>query len=102
MPDQKPFQTNHLAIAGFLLPFLACMMVCVWVLFSDGRQTSIFFSMGYIIPTPMVLLGGLAASLKSIPLIEERGDRDYAYAGLFLNVFFLIVYSLSLLYVFYP
>lgn len=102
MPDQKPFQTNHLAIAGFLLPFLACALVCAWVLFSEDRLVSLSFSMVYIITPPAVLFAGLCTSLKSIPLIEKRGDRDYAYAGLFLNVFFLIVYFLSLLYVFYP
>jgi hypothetical protein len=46
----------------------------------------------------MILVGGLVSSLRSIPLIPERNDKDYAYSGLTLNILFLVVYITSLIY----
>jgi hypothetical protein len=37
--------------------------------------------------------------IKSIPRIDDLGDKDYAYTGLFLSIFFLVVFLLSLRYI---
>lgn len=36
--------------------------------------------------------------MKSISLIEEKGDKDYAYSGLVLNLFLTLLYLASVLY----
>jgi hypothetical protein len=47
---------------------------------------------------PLILALGLILSIKSIPLIEKLGDRDYAYSGLVLNIFFILFYIIALIY----
>ena len=94
-------KTNHPAIAGFLLPFVAAAVTGALLLIVKEDLKSLKFSIPYLVLVPMILLGGLVSSLKSIPLIPERGDKDYAYSGLTLNIFFLVVYVTSLLYFFF-
>lgn len=94
-------KTNHPAIAGFLLPFVAAAVTGALLLIVREDLKSLKFSIPYLVLVPMILLGGLVSSLKSIPLIPERGDKDYAYSGLTLNIFFLVVYVTSLLYFFF-
>jgi len=48
----------------------------------------------------LIMLTGVVSSVKSIPLIEEKGDKDYAYSGLTLNLLFMLVYITSLIYFF--
>jgi len=94
-------KTNHPAIAGLLLPFVAAAVTGALLLIVREDLKSLKFSIPYLVLVPMILLGGLVSSLKSIPLIPERGDKDYAYSGLTLNIFFLVVYVTSLLYFFF-
>jgi len=54
---------------------------------------------GWLSPGGGRALGlGLFLSLRSIPLIQEKGDKDYAYSGLVLNTFFILLYIFSLIY----
>ncbi|NQU15814.1 MAG: hypothetical protein HQ561_16790 [Desulfobacteraceae bacterium] len=92
---------NHPAIAGFLLPFVAAAVTGALLLIVKEDLKSLKFSIPYLVLVPMILLGGLVSSLKSIPLIPERGDKDYTYSGLTLNILFLVVYVISLLYFFF-
>jgi len=94
---QKP-KVNHPAIAGFLLPFLAAALVSACVLYGGGNVSSLYYKWVFFMFTPLILAAGLYASLRSIPLIPERGDKDYAYSGLVLNLFFILFYLSSLIY----
>ena len=49
---------------------------------------------------PVLLAAGVFLSVKSIAFIEEKGDKDYAYSGLVLNLFFALLYLASLVYCF--
>jgi len=91
-------KTNHPAVAGFLLPFVAAGVTGALVLMGGSEMADLRYSFVYLSLVPVLLIGGLISSLKSIPLIAERGDRDYAYSGLTLNVLFLCFYILSLSY----
>ncbi len=93
--SQKP---NSLAIAGFLIPFAAAGITGILILGFGEDVTSLRVSILYLTIVPLVLLTGLVFSLKSIPLIEQLGDRDYAYSGLTLNILFIIVYITSVIY----
>jgi hypothetical protein len=93
--SQKP---NNLAIAGFLAPFAAAGISGILILGFGEDVTSFRVSILYLTIVPLVLLTGLICSLRSIPLIEKLGDRDYAYSGLTLNILFLIVYITSVIY----
>jgi len=59
---------------------------------------SLFYKAVFFVFTPLILAAGLYASLRAIPLIPERGDKDYAYSGLVLNLFFILLYLSSLIY----
>jgi len=91
-------KTNHLAIAGFLLPFLCAGLASFYVLFGKGDYSSYRFIIFFFGIIPLLLAGGLFLAVKSIPLIEEKGDKDYAYSGLVLNLFFALLYLASLVY----
>jgi hypothetical protein len=92
--------TNHFAVAGFLLPFVSAAVTAGLVLLVEEEIRSLRFSLLYLSLVPLILLAGLLFSIRSIPLIAERGDKDYAHAGLTLNILFLCVYILSLVYFF--
>lgn len=91
-------KTNHLAIAGFLMPFLCAGFASFYVLFSKGDYTSYRFLVSFLGIIPFLLAAGVFLSVKSIALIEEKGDKDYAYSGLVLNLFFALLYLASLVY----
>jgi len=91
---------NHLAILGFLLPFVAAGVTALLILVSRGQPGSLVFSVPYLSIVPLILLAGLSSSIKSIPMIPERNDKDYAYAGLTLSLLFLLIYGVSLFYFF--
>ena len=98
---EKGFQkTNHLAVAGFLLPFVAGAVVGLLVVTVKRDFSRFEFLIPYLTLVPLLLCAGIVCSARSIPLIEERNDKDYAYSGLTLNILFLIVYGISLLYFF--
>jgi len=91
-------KTNHAAIAGFLLPFVAAGAASAYVLYGSGEYTSFLAKMFFLALVPLVLAAGLYASIRSIPLVAEKGDKDYAYSGLVLNIFFILLYLASLTY----
>ena len=91
-------KTNHLAIGGFLLPFLGAGVASFYVLFGKGDYSSYRFFLFFFGIIPGLLAAGLVLAVKSIPLIEEKGDKDYAYSGLVLNIFFALLYFASLVY----
>lgn len=88
---------NHLAILGFLLPFVAAGVAAGLVLVV-GRPAAAAFVVPYLTLVPGLLLGALVAACKSFRLFAERNDQDYAYAGLTLSLIFLAVYAVSLAY----
>ena len=94
----KPKKANSLAVAGFLAPFVAAGVVCSLLLITgdDFKSSKIFII--YQISIPLILITGIVLGIKSIPHIPELGDKDYAYTGLFLSIFFLVVFLLSLRY----
>jgi hypothetical protein len=100
MSSHRFRKTNHLAVAGFLLPFAAAGVSGALVLAGGSDFREFGYSLFYLILVPLILLMGLAASIRSIPRIALSGDRDYAYSGLTLNLLFLAVYAISLLYFF--
>lgn len=88
-------KTNHLAVAGFLLPFAAAAVVGLLVLGTDGAWRRPLFLIPYLTLIPLLLIGGVVCTVKSLPLIERLNDKDYAYAGLVLNILFLLIYALG-------
>jgi hypothetical protein len=98
MTDRRFRKTNHPAIIGFLMPFMAAGLASTYVLYHRGDLLSFGFRICFLVLIPLMLIGGLILSLKSIPLIQARGDKDYAYSGLVLNIFFALLYVASLIY----
>jgi hypothetical protein len=96
VPDRP--RTNHPAIVGFLLPFLAAGVSSAQVLYGRGDYTSFVSRAVFSALIPLMLGAGLYASLRSLPLIPEKGDKDYAYSGLVLNIFFILLYLFALIY----
>ena len=91
-------KANTRAIAGFLAPFVAAGVICGLLLVAgdDFKASKIFII--YQIAIPLILIAGIVLGVKSIPHIHELGDKDYAYTGLFLSIFFSVVFLLSLIY----
>jgi hypothetical protein len=85
-------KSNHPAIIGFLMPFAAAGIASVSVLWGWNNHSSFFFRLIFAAIIPLLLFFGLWLSIKSIPLIQEKGDKDYAYSGLVLNIFFILLY----------
>jgi len=94
-------KTNHHAVAGFLLPFVAAGAGCGWVLFNKGRIDTPSSLLFLLVVVPLILAAGLVFSLRSLPRIKDLGDRDYAYSGLVLNIFFSLIYLGSIIYIVY-
>ncbi len=88
-------KSNHPAIFGFLIPFLVAGIASLSVLWGWRDYNSFLFKMTFLALLPLLLVLGLWLSIKSIPLIGEKGDRDYAYSGLVLNIFFILLYIFS-------
>jgi len=93
-------KTNHAAIAGFLMPFLCAGFASFYVVYARGDYGSYRFFIAFLGIIPALLAIGVFLSVKSISLIEEKGDKDYAYSGLVLNLFFALLYLGSLVYCF--
>jgi hypothetical protein len=91
-------KTNHPAIVGFLLPFVAAGVASAYVLYGSGDYTSSVSKAVFLALVPLILAAGLYASFRSLPLVAEKGDKDYAYSGLVLNAFFILLYISSLIY----
>jgi hypothetical protein len=99
MVDRGFRKKNHPAIIGFLLPFVSAGLASVYVLCSPTDYASLRFRSLFILLIPLVLGLGLFLSIRSIPLIQEKGDKDYAYSGLVLNIFFILLYAFSFIYI---
>jgi len=93
-------KTNNLAVLGFLLPFVAAAIAGGLILAVKKDFTSTKFLIPYLSIVPLVLFCGLVCSIRSIPLIPDLNDKDYAYSGLTLNILFLVMYSTSVIYFF--
>jgi hypothetical protein len=74
--------------------------MAAWAVLARGEASPVTFGILFLGVIPGTLLGGLCLSLRSIPLIAQRGDKDYAYSGLTLNILFTFIYLLSLFYFF--
>jgi hypothetical protein len=96
--DRSFRKTNHPAILGFLMPFGVAALASFYVLYGHGDYVSFRFWLCFLALIPLMLLLGLFLSIKSIPRIKDRGDKDYAYSGLVLNIFFILLYLASLIY----
>ena len=94
----KPKKANSLAVAGFLAPFVAAGVLCGLLLITGDEFKSSKIFIIYEIAIPLILITGIVLGIKSIPHIPRLGDKDYAYTGLFLSIFFLVVFLLSLRY----
>lgn len=102
MIPKKPYRKiNHLAVAGFLLPFAAAALSGALILAAEEAFGILRDSVLYLTLVPLILLAGLVSSIKSIPLIPERDDADYAFSGLTLNIMAALIYLTSLLYLFF-
>ena len=95
MFPRRSRKSNHPAIIGFLMPFAAAGIASVTILWGWNDYGSFFFRLTFVAVIPFILLFGLWLSIKSIPLIQEKGDKDYAHSGLVLNVFFILLYIFS-------
>lgn len=93
-------KTNNRAIAGFLLPFVAAGLASVLVLGIEKDSLPVQLWVPFVTVIPLILVLGLILCIKSIPFIEELGDKDYAYSGLVLNIFFILFYVVSVIYYF--
>ena len=91
-------KTNHQAVFGFLLPFIAAGAVSFIVLYGRGGSLSQFSLILFVTLIPLILITGLVFSIRSIPRIKDLGDKDYAYSGLTLNLSFIVIYIISLIY----
>ncbi len=91
-------KANTRAIAGFLLPFVAAGVAAILVLGFEQDGLSFQLWVPFVTVVPMILVLGLDLSLRSLPFIEKLGDKDYAYSGLVLNIFFILFYIISLIY----
>jgi hypothetical protein len=89
-------KANHLAIIGFLCPFLAAGITAAFLLGEGPGLRAHVYSPWYLVINPVILVAGIVLSLRSIKRIEILGDRDYAYSGLVLNLLFLTFYVISI------
>jgi hypothetical protein len=91
-------KTNNRAIAGFILPFSAAGTACAVVLYNRNHELGFPLWAPFVSLIPFLLIVGLIFSIRSFRYIETLGDKDYAYSGLVLNLFFILLYIGSLLY----
>ena len=99
----KPYKlgdVNKLASVGFFLSLIGSEVMALLLYFGRKNYGSLKFALPYLIIVPLIQLTGLALSIKSIPYVEEWGDKDFAQGGLILNILFLSLYIASLIYFF--
>jgi len=89
---------NKLAGIGFFLSLIGAEVMGLLLYCGQKNYGSFIFAFPYVVIVPLIQLAGLVSSLKSIPYVEEWGDRDFAQGGLFLNILFLSLYIASLIY----
>ena len=98
MHPYKLGDVNKLAGIGFFLSLIGAEVMSLLLYFGRKDYGSITFALPYVIIVPLTQLTGLVSSIKSIPYVEDWGDKDYAQGGLFLNILFLSLYIASLIY----
>jgi hypothetical protein len=101
LPGMRPYEfgdVNKLAGIGFFLSLIGAEVMGLFLYCGQKNYGSLLFALPYVIFVPLIQLTGLVSSLKSIPFVEEWGDKDYAQGGLFLNILFLSLYIASLIY----
>ena len=101
MTNLKPYKlgdVNKLASVGFFLSLIGADVMGLLLYFNRDNYGSFKFALQYLIIVPLIQVTGLISSLKSIPYVEEWGDKDYAQGGLCLNILFLTLYIASLIY----
>jgi hypothetical protein len=81
-----------------MAPFVAAGVTCALLLIAGDEFESSKVFIIYQTIVPLILITGMVLGIKSIPHIHELGDKDYAYSGLFLSIFFLAVFLLSLIH----
>lgn len=91
---------NKLAAIGFFLSLIGAEVMGLLLYFGRENYISFIFALPYLTIVPLIQLTGLWSSIRSIPYMEEWGDKDYAQGGLFLNILFLSLYIVSLIYFF--
>lgn len=91
-------KTNNRAVLGFMLPFLAMGIASGFVLWDRAHGLPVPVWVPLLTLVPVLLIVGLLLSIKSIPLVQELGDKDYAYSGLVLNGFLILFLLVSILY----
>lgn len=97
----KPYElgdVNKLAGIGFFLSLIGAEVMGLFLYCGRKNYASLTFTLSYAIIVPLIQVTGLVSSLKSIPFVEEWGDKDFAQGGLFLNILFLSLYITSLVY----
>jgi hypothetical protein len=77
---------------------VAAGLASVLVLGFDQESLPFQLWVPFVTVIPLILILGLTLSLKSVPFIEKLGDKDYAYSGLVLNIFFILFYIASMIY----
>lgn len=97
----RPYQlgdVNKLAGIGFFLSLIGAEVMGLLLYCGRNNYGSFLFALLYIVIVSLIQVTGLVSSLKSIPFVEEWGDKDFAQGGLFLNILFLSLYIASLIY----
>jgi len=91
-------RTNNRAVLGFLSPCLAMGIASVSVLWARSQDLPLSNWWPIVTLVPALLAGGTVLSITSIPRIDDLGDKDYAYAGLVLNLFLILLYLFGVIY----
>ena len=100
MRPYKLGDENKLAGVGFFLALVGIEVMGVLLYLGQDNYGSIRFSIPYLIIVPMIQITGLVSSIKSTFYIEEWGDKDFSQGGLVLNILFIFLYIISLIYFF--
>jgi len=94
-------RTNNRAVLGFLLPCLAMGIASVSVLWARSHDLPFSPWVPILTLVPALLAIGVLLSITSIPRIDDLGDKDYAYAGLVLNLFLILLFFSGVIYSFF-
>jgi hypothetical protein len=97
----RPYEfgdVNKLAGIGFFLSLIGAEVMGLLLYCGQKNYGSLLFAVLYLVIVPFIQVAGLVSSIKSIPFVEEWGDKDFAEGGLFLNILFLSLYIASLIY----
>jgi hypothetical protein len=91
-------KTNNRAVAGFILPLVAMGAASALVLWDRAHGLPVPVWAVLLIMVPVLSAGGLFLCIRSIPFIHDLGDKDYAYSGIFINIFVILLFICSVFY----